>query len=334
MKLKKIIALYLRISKRDKDLDEDLESNSIGNQRAILEEYIKNNLNIINFKVHEFIDDGYSGTSLHRPELQELLKLAEKGMVYAIVVKDLSRFARNYIDAGNYIERIFPYLGVRFISVNDQYDSDMAVHKTPGIDMAFKGIIHDYYCKELSGKLKTSRRQQVEKGVYIFPKPPYGYWKSKDEKGKLVVDEKTAPVVRRIYESYARGDSAYKIAKDLNIEGVDSPNKRLEKAGLITFQNKEYANNLCWGQGVILSLLRNQIYIGDMVGNKEERIKICEKKCKKKDKDEWIIVKSTHEPIIDKELYFHVQQMLGNKKQPRIGNNPYGNKPSSLIYFP
>lgn len=314
MEVKKIIALYLRISKRDAELDEDTESNSIHNQREILREYVKRNLNVSDAQVREFIDDGYSGTSFQRPALLELLRLAEEGLVYAIIVKDLSRFARNYIGAGSYIERIFPYMGVRFICVNDQYDSENMAHKLPGIDMAFKGIIHDYYCKELSGKLKNSRRQQVEKGKCIFSKPPYGYWKSGEEKGKLIVDEETAPIVKRIFESFLQGDSSYKIAKDLNAAGVDSPNKRLEKAGLITFQDEIYAAGLCWSCGVVLSLLRNRIYIGDMVGNKEERIKMCEKKCRKKDKEEWIIVEATHEPIIERELFFLVQQMLGEKK--------------------
>lgn len=314
MEVKKIIALYLRISKRDAELDEDTESNSIHNQREILREYVKRNLNASDAQVREFIDDGYSGTSLQRPALLELLRLAEEGLVYAIIVKDLSRFARNYIEAGSYIERIFPYMGVRFICVNDQYDSENMAHKLPGIDMAFKGIIHDYYCKELSGKLKNSRRQQVEKGKCIFSKPPYGYWKSEEEKGKLIVDEETAPIVKRIFESYVQGDSSYKIAKDLNAAGVDSPNKRLEKAGLITFRDETYAAGLCWSCGVVLSLLRNRIYIGDMVGNKEERIKMCEKKCRKKDKEEWIIVEETHEPIIEREMFFRVQQMLGEKK--------------------
>lgn len=319
MKVNKIIALYLRVSKKDAELDEDTESNSIHNQREIVREYIrwnmKRDLNTAGMQMQEFIDDGYSGTSLQRPALQELLRLAEEGMVSAIIVKDLSRFARNYIEAGSYIERIFPYLGVRFICVNDQYDSDNVAYRMPGIDMAFKGIIHDYYCKELSGKLKNSRRQQVEKGKCIFAKPPYGYWKSGEEKGKLVADEETAPIVKRIFESYMQGDSSYKIAKDLNAAGVDSPNKRLEKAGLITFQDEAYAAGLCWSCGVVLSLLRNRIYIGDMVGNKEERIKIGQKKCRRKAQEEWIIVESAHEPIVEREVFFLVQQMLGEKKR-------------------
>lgn len=330
MKIKKIIALYLRISRRDKELDEDIESNSIGNQRGIVTEYVKRHMSSmtlshttdvdlamsVSMEVREFVDDGYSGTSMNRPGLQELLQLAKKGMIYAIIVKDLSRFARNYVDAGNYMERVFPGMGIRFICVNDNYDSDMIQYKLPGIDMAFKGIMHDYYCKELSGKLKTAKKQQVEKGRCIFAKPPYGYYKSDENRGKLVVDSETAPIVKHIFESYVQGVSAYRIAKDLNHKGIDSPNRRLEKAGLITFQ-KEYSEQLCWGCGVVLSILRNQIYIGDMVGNKVERVRICEKKYIKKNKEEWIIVESTHEAIIEKELYFKVQRMLGDKKRPR-----------------
>ncbi len=317
MNTKKIIALYLRLSKHDEDIEEDVESNSIGNQRGILEEYVKNHLDTVGYEVREFVDDGFSGTSMERPAMQALLKMVEEGAVYAILVKDLSRFARNYLKSAYYMENVFPAFGVRFICVNDNYDSNNIAWQLPGMDMAFKGIIHDYYCKELSKKLKVARRQQVEKGKCIFAKPPYGYWKSDTEKGLLVIDENTAPVVKEIFNQYLQGTSAYGIAQELNRREIPSPNRRLLEAGLVTFRDEQYVKGMCWSNSSVLSILRSQIYIGDMVGGKEERVKMCDKNCRKKDKEEWIIVQGTHEPIIDKEIFYQVQDILEGKAKVR-----------------
>lgn len=317
MNIKKIIALYLRLSKHDEDIEEDMESNSIGNQRGILEEYVKNHLDTVGYEVREFVDDGFTGTSMDRPAMQTLLKMVQEGKIYAILVKDLSRFARNYLKSAYYMENVFPAFGVRFICVNDNYDSNSIAYQLPGMDMAFKGIIHDYYCKELSKKLKVARRQQVEKGKCIFAKPPYGYWKSETEKGVLVIDENTAPIVKDIFNQYLQGYSAYSIAQELNRRGIPSPNKRLVAAGLITFRDEQYVKGMCWSNSAVLSILRSQIYIGDMVGGKEERVKICDKNCKKKDKEEWIIVQGTHAPIIDKEVFYQVQDILKGKAKVR-----------------
>lgn len=206
---KRIIALYLRLSHRDAEIDEGKESNSIGNQRALLWEYVRQNKEFLHsisdlepFEIREFVDDGYSGVNFERPAVKTLLELAKEGQVYCILVKDLSRFGRNYIEVGTYLEKIFPYIGVRFICVNDTYDSASQNNHVPGIEMSFKGIIHDYYCKELSRKAKLARRQQVEKGRCVMAKPPYGYWKSDSEKGKLVIDEESATIVSLIFDMF------------------------------------------------------------------------------------------------------------------------------------
>ncbi|MCM1212972.1 MAG: recombinase family protein [Lachnospiraceae bacterium] len=317
MNIKKMIALYLRLSKHDEDIEEDAESNSIGNQRGILEGYVKKHLDTTGYEVKEFVDDGFSGTSMERPAMQELLKKVEKGEVYAILVKDLSRFARNYLKSAYYMEKVFPVFGVRFICVNDNYDSNNVAWQLPGMDMAFKGIIHDYYCKELSRKVKAARRQQMEKGKCIFARPPYGYWKSNTVKGLLVVDENTAPVVRNIFDQYLQGTSAYGIARELNRREIPSPNKRLLEAGLVTFRDEQYVKGMCWSNSAVLSILRSRIYIGDMVGGKEERVRICDRNCRKRDKEEWIIVQDTHEPIIEREIFCQVQDMLREKAKAR-----------------
>ncbi len=330
MPIRKIIALYLRISKRDEE-KEDFESNSIGNQRGILHEYVKDNLDRAAYEIREFADDGYSGTSMNRPAMRELLALVQTGSVYAVLVKDLSRFARNYIELGNYMERIFPYIGVRFISVNDQYDSDRITNRMPGIDVGFKGIIHDYYCKELSRKLKTARKLQVKKGRSIMAKPPYGYWKSDTEKGLLVVDRETAPVVQMIFRDYLGGSSAYRIARKLNEEGVDSPNKRLERAGMIHF-DREYAARLCWNTGTVLSILKNRVYIGNAVGNKSERTEISVNRCRKLEEGQWIIVENMHEAIIEKGVFELVQQRLMQNSCLREKSNSPETESRSAVF--
>lgn len=316
---KNIVALYMRLSHKDAEIGEQDESNSITNQRGILREYIGkdkeflHSVSILNsFEVKEFVDDGYSGTNFERPAIKELLELARKGQIYCILVKDISRLGRNYIEVGSYLEEIFPYIGVRFVSINDAYDSEKQIHSMPGLDMSFKGIIHDYYCKELSKKVKLGRRQQVEKGHSIMSKPPYGYLKSSSEKGLLVVDKETAPIVSMIYSLYLNGESAYGIARTLNEKEVLSPNKRLEQKGLITFR-EEYSKGLYWGPHTILSILRNEVYIGNAVGNKCVRTKIASKSCKKLDQDQWVVVEGTHEPIVSDKVFSEVQNLLKEK---------------------
>lgn len=333
---RKIIALYLRISRKDDNLQE-VESNSISNQRGILNSYIQNNKefqksigNIEDYQINEYIDDGYSGTNLNRPAIKKLLEESKRGAVYCILVKDLSRFGRNYIDVGAYIESIFPYIGVRFICINDGYDSNKQKNITPGLDMAFKGILHDYYCKELSQKAKMGRKQQMEKGKCLSAKPPYGYWKSDTEKGKLVIDEETASIVEKIYKYFLDEHSIGQIVKTLNEMSIESPNKRLEKKGLIHF-NEVYSSNLCWNSHAVTTILTNEVYIGNMVAHKYVRPKIAVNYCQKADKSEWIVTEDTHEAIISKEMFYQVQSIIkANKvrkdKQQVKGksmNNPF-----------
>lgn len=316
---KNIVALYMRLSHKDAEISEPDESHSITNQRGILREFIKKNKEFLqsvskldSFEVKEFVDDGYSGTNFERPAVKGLLDFARKGQVYCILVKDISRFGRNYIEVGSYLEEIFPSIGVRFISINDAYDSEKQSHSMPGIDMSFKGIIHDYYCKELSKKTKLARRQQVEKGYSIMAKAPYGYLKSNSEKGRLIVDKEAALIVLMIFNLYLNGQSAYQIARILNEKEIPSPNKRLAQKGLITFRN-EYSKGLYWGTHTVLAILRNEVYIGNAVGNKCARTKIASKRCKRLDRKQWIVVEGTHEPVVSQAVFYEVQNLLEGK---------------------
>ena len=210
-----VIAKYLRLSLEDGDLDplEKDESNSISNQRKLLDNYINEKLGECKAKILEFVDDGKSGTNFDRPAVTKLLNMAKAGKVNCIIVKDFSRWGRNYIAVGDYLEQIFPFLQIRFIAVNDDYDSDKLQYGSAGmVDVGFKNIMHDLYSKELSQKLKLTKRQLFAAGKYHSSFSFYGYLKSPKEKYKLVIDNETATVVRKIFKWAERGMTTMQIA--------------------------------------------------------------------------------------------------------------------------
>lgn len=307
--LKKVVGLYMRVSHHDETKKIIEESNSITNQRLQLIDYAKKYFPD-NERI-EFIDDGYSGTSFNRPAMNELLDKIKKGKIHIVIVKDLSRFGRNYIEVGIYLEQIFPALGIRFISINDKFDSGKEGSKALNINMQFKNVIHDYYSKELSRKLQIAKKQQIEKGKFLAAKPPYGYWKSIEEKGKLVIDPISSEIVKEIFERYKQGNSIYKITKELNAKNIPCPNKRLVNANMLHKKNSAY---LVWTAHAVKAILTNETYIGNTIGNKYYKPSIQEKGCKKRKKTEWIITKNTHEAIIESNLFYEVQALF-NKKQ-------------------
>lgn len=193
------IAIYIRLSLEDDDiLYGKLESESITNQRNLLLDYIRNSPELCHAEVTEFCDDGYSGKNFDRPGVKKLLEAAQSGTVQCILVKDLSRFGRDYITVGNYVSRVFPFLGIRFIAVNDHIDS-MRKGDIDSIDTAFKTIIYDMYSRDLSKKVRSAKHQLAKRGVYINPVAPYGYQKDPSDKHRLIPDPNTADVVRRIF---------------------------------------------------------------------------------------------------------------------------------------
>ena len=226
----KNVAMYLRLSQED-DLIR-YESNSILNQRDMLMKHIRSLPELRGYAVVEFKDDGYSGKNMERPGMQELLEQVKCGNIAVLLVKDISRFARDYLVAGRYLEQIFPFMGVRFISVNDNYDSANFSGGIAEIDVAFKEILYDYYSEDLSVKVKSALLTGKKNGKFISSQAPYGYKKDTNDYHRVVVDEETAEVVRRIYEMSLSGLSVNKIAQRLNGEGVENPysykSRRLE----------------------------------------------------------------------------------------------------------
>lgn len=192
------------------------ESNRITNQRAFIRSYINKDKALSKMNMLEFVDDGYTGKNMDRPDMQRMLDLVKKKQTSCVIVKDFSRFPRDHIEQGKYIEQILPFMGVRFIAINDNYDSADYVGGIGEIDVAFKGILYDFFSEEQSVKVSTTLDAKRGSGKYISAFAPYGYMKSPEDKHNLVVDEYASQIVKRIFREYLSGKSMYKIAESLN----------------------------------------------------------------------------------------------------------------------
>ena len=209
------LACYIRLSHADDDLDTDqYESASISNQRELIHRYISAHPEFTGWQIHEFVDDGYSGTTENRPEFQRMIRLTRQGRIQCIIVKDFSRFARNYVTMGDYLEQIFPYLGVRFISVNDCYDSAVSTNIADNMSMVLKSILNSYYSRDLSAKMFTCNTQRMKNGEFVGT-PCYGYMLNQERK-QIIIDPNAAPVVRQIYDLALSGKTRTEIVKILS----------------------------------------------------------------------------------------------------------------------
>jgi len=302
--IKKILAEYIRLSQEDEN---EGESNSIRNQRELLNAFVESSPDLSQYEVVEFCDDGYSGTNFDRPGVKALLDEVRAGNIQCIIVKDLSRFGRNYIDIGDYLEQIFPFLGVRFISVNDRFDSNDFDGTTGGLDVGFRNLIYSLYSKDLSQKVRSAKKTRMEKGEFIGSHAPYGYAKSPENRKKLVVDEKAAAVVRRIFAMADEGKNAVQIAAILNSENVPTPYIYKRLMGC----NRKYnvvGNTNHWHNTTILTIIRDERYTGKMVNGKNRSPFVGSKHGKRIPKSEWIVVPNTHEAIVSEELFASVQE--------------------------
>ena len=298
-----IAVMYLRLSKED---GEKVESNSISNQREIINSYVKRNQITM---VKEYVDDGYSGANFDRPNFKEMISDAYDKKFDTIIVKDLSRFGRDYIEAGKYIQRIFPENEIRFISVNDNYDSKSADMNDTHLILPIKNFINDSYCRDISNKVKSSQKIKREKGDFISAFAPYGYKKSDENKNKLVVDEQAAPNIKNIFDMKLMGYSSKAIADELNHLGVLTPRKYKESQGFKCngFQNIKGGN---WSAKAVNRIIENEVYIGNTLQGKSITLNYKNKKQIEKEKEEWIRVEDTHEAIISKEVFAIANTML------------------------
>lgn len=308
MKLQKVlnlfhVAIYIRLSKEDGDKE---ESDSVGNQRKLLTEYIAEKEDFILFDT--YVDDGYSGTTFNRPSFQRMIADIEDGKVNCVVVKDLSRFGRDYIDTGRYLERYFPEMGVRFISVTDSIDS---MKQAYDMLLPIKNIFNEQYARDISKKIQATVKSKQKAGEFIGAFTSYGYKKSPVNKNKLVIDEYAADVVRRIFSLYVQGYGKQKIAKLLNAEGILCPAEYKRVNGEKYKNCNRLESTAYWSYSTINSILHREMYVGNMVqGTKHQRMR---SKQKRMPKEDWIIVENTHEPIIDKETWEKTQSLLSKR---------------------
>lgn len=299
--------LYLRLSKEDGDKD---ESDSIVNQKELIKEYLKSRPDIC---IHEIrVDDGYSGINFERPAFQNVLNDIKEGKVNCVIVKDLSRFGRNYIEVGKYIEKIFPYLGVRFIAINDNYDSIAINNQNDKIAISFKNLINDAYCRDISIKIRSNLEVKRKRGKYVGAFAPYGYKKSDRDKNQLVIDEDAAETVRDIFKMYLQGMSIHKIAKYLNEMGVLTPFEYKKSLGSKFYTGFKRNEDSKWTHITVIRILKNCVYTGDLVQGKETTPNYKVKKKIKRDKNLWSFVENVHEPIVTIENYDNVQRLLKN----------------------
>lgn len=295
-------ALYLRLSKDDEGMG---ESASITNQRSLLTAYAKENSLCV---VLEFVDDGVSGTTFERPAFQEMLAAIEGKKLDVVLVKDLSRLGREYIQTGQLTELYFPSKGVRCIAVNDGYDSD-----SPHSDIApFKNIVNEMYARDTSKKIRSAFSIKMREGAYIGNFAPYGYRKDPGDKNHLIPDETSAAVVKDIFSRAARGERPAEIARALNDQGLLSP--ALYRCVQHPQLNEDaYTKRREWTAAAVTKLLRNVVYLGHMAQGKTTKVSFKSKTTLRNVREDWIIVEHTHEAIVSEALFDGAQKRLQSR---------------------
>ena len=304
-------ALYIRLSQEDVDNGtEKQESNSVTSQKTLLNEFIEEHDDLVVYNT--YIDDGFTGTDFNRPSFQKLLEDMRKGNINCVVVKDLSRLGRNYIEVGNYIEQVFPLFNIRFIAINDGVDSFKNPSSTNTILIPFKNLINDEYARDTSIKIRTSLNGKKKKGEFVGAFPPYGYIKDSKDKHKLIIDEVAAEYVRKIfYWNVNEGLGKVAICHKLNNLGVLNPtgHKKM-KLGQNYNNYGAIDNTYTWTPSTIRNILSNEVYIGNTVQGKRRTKSYKIHKVEAVPKEEWISVENTHEPIIDKETFRKAQELI------------------------
>lgn len=304
--------LYCRLSQDDGNVG---DSSSIQTQKMMLEKYCKDN----NFKIYNFYqDDGFSGTNFNRPSFQRLLKDIDSGKINLVITKDLSRLGRDYIMTGYYTELYFPDRNVRYIAINDNIDT----LKNDNDIAPFKNILNDIYIRDLSRKIKTSLRHRAMQGMFTGSNAPYGYKKDLNNKNKLIIDNETVEVVKRIFGLVLSGYGTGYIAKLLTKEKILTPATMKLKSGDTRFQRYVIDGYECkWNSGSIYRMITNPVYTGDMVSSKTQIINYKTKKSITNSKDKRIVVLNTHEAIITKEDFERVQVLCKERHLPRKNFN-------------
>ena len=304
-------AAYLRLSKEDGDSlfsPKKQESDSISSQRALIESYAAKCPDIE--LAAEYVDDGYTGTNFDRPGFRDMMAAVERGGINCVIVKDLSRFGREYIDAGQYIEKIFPQKGIRFIAVNDHYDSLGAAGSGDGLIVPFKNLINDSYSRDISIKVRSNLETKRRRGEFIANFAVYGYQRDPEDKNRLVVDEDAAAVVRDIFRWKIEGVNSMKIADRLNARGTLCPSAYKKAKGSRYATGFQTGRQAMWSHASVRRILTNEMYCGVLVQGRRTTANYKVKKVVKKDERDWARVEGTHEAIIDRAQFDLVRRLM------------------------
>ncbi len=297
MQPKQLAALYIRLSKDDESVG---ESSSIKTQRNMLRSYANENGFIV---YDEYIDDGFSGTNFDRPNFQRMLADIENKRVTLVITKDLSRLGRDYIATGQFTEIYFPSKGIRYIAINDGYDS-----AAPFDDIVpFKNVINELYARDTSKKIRSAFLTKMKDGSFIGNFAPYGYRKDPDNKNHLLIDEAVAPVVREIFDMATKGYKPSEIAKHMNSLNIYTPAMyRCENNKHLNLDN--YSKRREWTSATISKMLRNVVYMGHTAQKKTTKVSFKSKVSIQNPREDWIVVENTHEPLVDKECFETVRR--------------------------
>lgn len=321
------VAMYLRISSEDAGIGHlaKTESDSIANQRSLLSAFISRTPELKCADILEFCDDGWSGKNFERPAVREMLEQARGGGIQCILVKDLSRFGRDYLEVGNYIFRIFPFLGIRFIAVNDNFDSSRGL-AADSLETSFKTLFHDIYSRDISKKVKEAKRFRAERGEYINSLAPYGYVKDPQDKRRLVIDPEAAVTVRRIFQMAIEKKNTMEIARELNTGRVLTPMQYKKAAGCKRTWRCIRDDNF-WTRETVKIILRDERYIGRNVFGKSVVDEIGKNHQVSVPRAEWVRVDGCHEGIVTEEEFAQAQENLREYKEFSKNGAGKGSRP-------
>ncbi|HGD0225308.1 TPA: recombinase family protein [Streptococcus agalactiae] len=301
--MEKFACIYLRLSREDGD---STESNSISNQRQIIKSYARDN----DFKiVAEYVDDGFSGSNFDRPKFKKMIQDLEDKKFKTIIVKDLSRFGRDYIESGKYLQKIFPEKGIRFISVNDNYDSENADVSDTHLILPIRNFINDSYCRDISMKVKSSKEIKRKNGEFIGAFAPFGYKKDSKNKHKLVVDTEVSHIIERIFNMKIDGYSSKAIADFLNSIGCVTPSKHKENSG-DNHTTGFIVKDSKWDAKMVNRIITNKVYIGVLEQGKTRKLNYKSKREVEVNEEDWIVINDSHKPIISKSIYALANKMM------------------------
>ncbi len=313
------VALYMRLSSEDAN---EGESFSIGNQRDLLHSFLKSRREFDGCTVMEFCDDGYTGTNFERPAVQKMLSMAGNP-IRCIIVKDFSRFGRNLLDVGDYLDQIFPFLGVRFIAVNEDYDSRNSLGSAVSLDVSLKAMVYEMYSRDISEKIRCVQQAKMKKGEYLCGIAFYGYKRSETIKNKLEIDERAAAIVRRIFQMAVEGMKPTQIAVQLNAEGIPSP---------LVYRRENHTDGLrgwtaagdisYWTRENVRRIISDERYTGCLVSRKRTVVDVSKKQTVKIPKEDWIVAKNTHEAVVPKAIFEQAQKVLKSCKRQKTPEKP------------